>query len=218
MEKGGVLVPGERPDQIHSIHDDASSAVVHDSVAVHVTAFAVGRRRGQALDNSNGQRLNPLLPARGKSSGTGVLLLQAGRQSADRVIATEKEPIFGAEIAAIAVLIRVVAVLIVVAAAFVLAVVVMIVVIVIETGKGVRYGGKREGAYEKQPPIHGVNADRGMWWQMRTSMHGWTAWDNRKDSPHRQLVGENPLFSPGESRMEQVPQGEKLGNLLKPGS
>ena len=193
-------MPGDGADQVDGVHNDAGGAVVHDSVAVHVPSFAVGRRRGQALDNGNGQRLKPLLPARGKSSGTGILLLQAGRQSAGRVIAAKKDAIFGAEVAAIAVLIRVVAVtvvLIVMAAAFVPAVVV---VIVIETGKGVRYGGKREGAYEKQPSMHGVRAaNRGMRRQMRARMQGWAAEDNRKISPHEEIVGGRAVFSPGES-------------------
>jgi hypothetical protein len=203
-------VPGDGTDQVNGIHNDPRSAVVHDCVAVHVPSFAVGRRRGQALDDGNGQRLKAILPARGKSSGSGVLLSEAGRQSPDRIIMAEKGAVFGAEISAIAPLIAVVVVvvvLILVAVAFLPAVVVMI---VIEAGKSVRYGGKREGSNEKKSSIHRVRpADGGVRGQRRARMQSWADEDNRKDSPHKTVVGADGLFSLGERKAEQA-SGETL--------
>jgi hypothetical protein len=204
-------VPDDGTDQVDGIHHDPRSAVVHDCVAVHVPSFTVGRRRRQALDDGNGQRLKAILPARGKSSGSGVLLSEAGRQSPDGIIVAEKGAVFGAEISAIAPLIAVVVVvvvLILVAVAFLPAVIVMI---AIEAGKSVRYGGKREDTNEKESSIHRIRpADGGMRGQQtRARMQGWAAEDNRKDSPHKTVVGADGLFSLGERKAEQA-SGETL--------
>ena len=191
---------GDRPNEVDGIHNDARGAVVYDCVAVHVTSFTVGGRRGQAFDDSDGQGPYARLPAGRDGPGSGIFLLQTGRQSADRVIMAEKSSIFGAEIAPVAFVVAAVVIMVmpvIVIAALMLAVVV---VIAIETGKGVRYGSERQGTHEKQSSIHGVRpADGRMRGQRSARMHGCASQRDRKDSPHKELVGGTPFFSPGES-------------------
>jgi hypothetical protein len=149
-------VSGDSADQVDAIQNDAGCPVVHDRVTVHIAAFAVGRRRGQAFDDRNREWLHSLLPAGRERSSSGVLLSEAGRQGLDGVIAAKKDVVFGAEVAAVCIFempALIVVLFVMGAMAFMFTV---IFVIVVKTREGMRHGGKGRKASEKQSSVHEI--------------------------------------------------------------